>query len=942
MWPGWIYWTDLMTLFELDFRNRFDYCRFCRHESQAPEARHTTAKCTSAICMACRRPGHIARLCPSAAASQPGTNPGSNTQAEAPGRNAQALSSEERAFPGGMPSFQNDGDTDMGGSVTDETPMVQRVQDEGEESQAAAQEREMSDSERMPPPTHTSIRGSRRRESGSCTGLFQQRIPNPFLGVLRWIQEGCPTSPHGTLSASHTLLDKAPLTDGAPLRDPQRALQRAPAPQCHKTVPELAQARQATVFALNSIEYDDPGAVEEALREAAQPRVQTQTNSAQQREVEAPRIVSSSSRMPTTVTWNVQTISPAAMTQIKEHTKQLGVKVWLLQEWRTLNRTFDKKADIFDVPEPWRAFSGRATAVIITDPEWKVEKIAHSFHSSLVTVCLPSGVGWSFLSMYLPSNRTVRDSVLLDPVTFSHDTFIDQCVARHVIGGDFNLHYGPDDVEMGWTKLTRCMAPKVEVYSMLHPLSETGRRISHRGKAHRIDHFFTTMEVMEQVETAKILSPAGASDHHLIVILGTATVPSSVDNRAWKDWLAEIARIRAHLFNWQFVQSIKHLPKRKELAAMQDRLDNFDISNPEEAQKHAELTSQLQVARLAVFPEESLDIFQIQQDLPTWPADDSQGAPDQVPLLATKVVEFYHKLGKAPGLAGIPPAAFKCSTSEFHEFTARVFNYLSDHDCNTNSVILGHLLFKAKQGNVQTEVAHYCPISVSDVDRHLLHSMLAARIVAQVDQIIPQEQTGFIPGRSISSNISVMTLIAEAATRGWLKDPIVILEQDQAKAYDRVEHHWRDRVLEDLGMPERVTRLLRNLYAGVNICFDLGELTKAVVYKRGFLQGAPDSPLWYMLTYQPFLNKYESSGAGVTVKFRGQQVHISYVAYADNSFFLCSAEDAKAYWAARKQYDITSGSQLNAKESSVTVLKPLHDNGPLPSWIEEFKEHFTV
>lgn len=300
------------------------------------------------------------------------------------------------------------------------------------------------------------------------------------------------------------------------------------------------------------------------------------------------------------------------------------------------------------------------------------------------------------------------------------------------------------------------------------------------------------------------------------------------------------------------------------------------------------------------------------------------------------------KSGKAPGLAGIPPAAFKCSTSEFHEFTARVFNYLSDHDCNTNSVILGHLLFKAKQGNVQTEVAHYCPISVSDVDRHLLHSMLAARIVAQVDQIIPQEQTGFIPGRSISSNISVMTLIAEAATRGWLKDPIVILEQDQAKAYDRVEHHWRDRVLEDLGMPERVTRLLRNLYAGVNICFDLGELTKAVVYKRGFLQGAPDSPLWYMLTYQPFLNKYESSGAGVTVKFRGQQVHISYVAYADNSFFLCSAEDAKAYWAARKQYDITSGSQLNAKESSVTVLKPLHDNGPLPSWIEEFKEHFTV
>ncbi|CBQ70086.1 related to Retrovirus-related POL polyprotein [Sporisorium reilianum SRZ2] len=532
------------------------------------------------------------------------------------------------------------------------------------------------------------------------------------------------------------------------------------------------------------------------------------------------------------------------------------------------------------------------------------------------------------------------------------------------------------------------------------------------------------MEVMEHVEIAKILSPAGASDHHLVVVSGRSTVPSSTDSRAvthrwradaqilrkegerellwrhakslpkqpqWNDWLAEIARIRAHLFNRQIVQPIRLLPRRKDLTAMRDRLDNFNISNPAEARQHAELTSQLQLARLAAFPEESLDLLRIQHDLPSWPATKSQRAPDAVPLTAKKVVEYYRKLysdpspadsripastskllvgrrqwpdkddlarsftakdvevackalksGKAPGLAGIPPTAFKCSPQEFHEFTAAVLNYLSDHDCDTNSAILGRLLFKAKPGNAQTEVAHYRPISVSDADRRLLHGVLTARIVAQVDKIIPHEQTGFIPGRSISSNVSVLTLIAEAATRGWLPGPIVVLEQDQAKVYDRVEHRWRDRVLEDMDTPERITRLLRNLYAGANIRFDLGELTEAVEYKRGLLQGAPDSPLWYTLTYQPFLDKYEASGAGVKVRFRNEQVRISYVAYADNSFFLSSEEDAKAYWAARRQYDTASGSQLNVKESSVTVLRPPNSDGPLPGWIEAFKEHFTV
>ncbi|CBQ70085.1 hypothetical protein sr10063 [Sporisorium reilianum SRZ2] len=175
MWPGWIYWTDLMTLFELDFRNRFDYCRFCRHEAQAPEVRHTTAKCTLTVCMACRNTGHIAKFCPQAQSAN--TTPNQPTEVQR--RAATELSSEERAFPGGMPDFQHDGDTEMAGSDMGDPREGQRARDEEEQRRADGRDGELSDSALMPPPSPPA-RAPQPIESENPTvsGTVRERPPS--------------------------------------------------------------------------------------------------------------------------------------------------------------------------------------------------------------------------------------------------------------------------------------------------------------------------------------------------------------------------------------------------------------------------------------------------------------------------------------------------------------------------------------------------------------------------------------------------------------------------------------------------------------------------------------------------------------------------------------------------------------------------------------------
>ncbi|KAJ1030250.1 hypothetical protein NDA16_001161 [Ustilago loliicola] len=166
-WPGWIYWTELMTLFELEFRNRFDYCRFCRHERQTLDVRHTTAQCMYTVCSSCHQAGHIARSCPK---KKPDN---SNNRKEI------AATSEERAFPNGIPEYQGENDMDTGDSEANAEPTAQERESGNQNAASPVQQRELSDAERMPPPLPPSSQNpDPRGENPVVSGTVHARTPS--------------------------------------------------------------------------------------------------------------------------------------------------------------------------------------------------------------------------------------------------------------------------------------------------------------------------------------------------------------------------------------------------------------------------------------------------------------------------------------------------------------------------------------------------------------------------------------------------------------------------------------------------------------------------------------------------------------------------------------------------------------------------------------------
>ena len=124
--------------------------------------------------------------------------------------------------------------------------------------------------------------------------------------------------------------------------------------------------------------------------------------------------------------------------------------------------------------------------------------------------------------------------------------------------------------------------------------------------------------------------------------------------------------------------------------------------------------------------------------------------------------------------------------------------------------------------------------------------ILQARLQQNMTPELPDVQAGFRKGRGTRDQIANIHWIIEKAKE--LQKNIYYCFVDYAKALDCVDHSKLWKILKEMGIPDHLTCLLRNLYAGQEATVRTGhETTDWFQIRKGVHQGCILSPCLFNL-----------------------------------------------------------------------------------------------
>ena len=166
--------------------------------------------------------------------------------------------------------------------------------------------------------------------------------------------------------------------------------------------------------------------------------------------------------------------------------------------------------------------------------------------------------------------------------------------------------------------------------------------------------------------------------------------------------------------------------------------------------------------------------------------------------------------------------------------------------------------------------------------------ILQARLQQYVNRELPDVQAGFRKGKGTRDQIVSIRWIIKKA-REFQKN-IYFCFIDYAKAFDYVDHNKLQKILKEMGIPDHLTCLLRNLYAGQEATVRTGHgTTDWFQIERGVYQGCILSPCLFNLYAEYVMKNSGLEEAQAEIKIVGR--NISNLRYADDTTLLAESEE---------------------------------------------------
>jgi len=124
------------------------------------------------------------------------------------------------------------------------------------------------------------------------------------------------------------------------------------------------------------------------------------------------------------------------------------------------------------------------------------------------------------------------------------------------------------------------------------------------------------------------------------------------------------------------------------------------------------------------------------------------------------------------------------------------------------------------------------------------------------------------------------------------KENLYLAFLDIEKAYDKVNRHLMWKLLETIGLSDKIINIIKSLYVDTKAKFTLGDIESGWVYsKRGVRQGCILSPLLFAIYMEEFTQRIKNVGKGVKI---GNCVS-STLLFADNVIIMAEIDLGKKW-----------------------------------------------
>ena len=199
-----------------------------------------------------------------------------------------------------------------------------------------------------------------------------------------------------------------------------------------------------------------------------------------------------------------------------------------------------------------------------------------------------------------------------------------------------------------------------------------------------------------------------------------------------------------------------------------------------------------------------------------------------------------------------------------------------------------------------------------------------ARLQQYMNYGLPDVQNGFRKDRGTRNQIANICCIIEKAA--GFKKSIYFCLIDYAKVFDCVDCNKLWKILKEMGIPDHLTCLLRNLYAGQEATVRTGHgTTDWFQIGKGVHQGCILSPCLFNFYSEYVMRNPGLDEAPAGIKIAGR--NINNLRYADDTTFMAkSEEELKSLLMKVKEKSEKVGLKLTIQKTMIMA------SGPTTSW----------